>query len=185
MTEYDDEQKEFLERIMQVGKSAVFWFMKEGLWVFLKMLPGYFAKYHGQGEKARRIIDINVTRSKEAGLTGTDRLAATKIHYREVPEKRIKATILEIPGPYLEPEPNILALVYAPKEDYEQLYYYLSEYYENGWFGLCEQKSDGTHLNYGFSGGDIRTVDQMWQACLDLVLPTLEQENPCKIPTSV
>lgn len=175
MTEYDDEQKEFLERIMQVGESAVFRFMKEGLWVFLKMIPGYFAEHHGQEEKTRRIIDIYMTRSKEAGLTGTDRLAATKIHYREIPEKRIKATIFELPGPHIEWEPNYLALVYAPKEGYHQLYYYLSECYETGRFGLCEQKSDGMHLNYGFRDGDIRTLDQMWQACLNHVLPTLEQ----------
>ena len=184
MAKNKDEQIEIPEAMIRAWHSSLFLFMKQGLWSFLKMLPGYFYNHYGEEAKARRIINICVAKYEKVGFTGVDRLAATKVHYREIPEKRIKATIFELPGPHIEWEPNYLALVYAPKEDYHQLYYYLSECYETGRFGLCEQKSDGMHLNYGFRDGDIRTLDQMWQACLNHVLPTLEHENPCKIPAS-
>lgn len=154
-----------LEQLLRMRTSANIVFYKQALYSLLKEHVGLFYKSFEDEEATRRIIDVIVQSMKSIEhLEGIENLERIAVHFKSNPSKKLRATILEIPNPSFEPECNFVAIAFCPEDGFIQLHYYLSELYEEGCFGLCEQKSDGTHLNFGGNYGDIQTVDDLWLA---------------------
>lgn len=148
---------------------------------YVQVLPRLIASdngayfYYGFGdESAMRVIIKTLADylDNQKGIEGVDNIRKASIHFRLDPARQIRSTILEIPGASFEPECNFIAIVYAPEEGGgKKLRYLSSELYEDGSFILCEKVAD-RHVNYGHNYGDIRSVDDMWDAILKIIPET-------------
>ena len=78
--------------------------------------------------------------------------------------KRVLGIILELPTPNVEPECNFVFFGFFDMEPV----YFESELYGDGTFGLCGRDKNRRHINYGNQGGDIKTIDKMWESVVSL-----------------
>ena len=142
--------------------------------VLPSMIQGYHGSYfyYGFGDEVavRSIMNALAHHLEQKGdLEGIEHIRNAKIHFRLDVTRQLRATILELDGASVEPECNLLAIVYYHEEDGSKKVRYLtSELYYDGSYGLCEM-TGGKHLNYGSKYGNIVSVDDMWHAVLNVI----------------
>ena len=125
--------------------------------------PEIFIGAITDGKKAYQILTVIFDIMKKDGLDITP-LMNTIYRGRVDSTKKVAGIVFELPNPKLELECNFVAIVFFDKEPQ----YFESELYDDGTFGLCGRSKDGNHINYGKTGGDIRTYDDMWSAIISM-----------------
>lgn len=149
-----------IELFLKLKESANYHFSNEYLPFLFFLNPEAFDKCMNDQIVLDNCLKTVIAKMKNDGylvkdLNNTRTIVVNDEHYDA------KGIIFEIPNAEYECECNYVCIVKLNGE----LKYFESEYYESGRFGLCGRDLKG-HYNYGDTGGDIRTAEDMWDAIL-------------------
>ena len=158
---WDDDEIMELQKKLKV--SANYHFSNEYLPSLFFFKPFAFADALTDGKKVAQLLTIVFDVMKKDGYD-IKPLLKTGFRAKLDKEKKVVGLIFELPKPELETECNFVATVFFDMEPR----YFESELYDNGSFGLCGRDKDGGHLNFGSTGGNIKTTDDLWNAIVSM-----------------
>lgn len=174
----DEEMKDLMAAIEKARNSANAQFCARIMPRYVSAFRVLYYKAYGDEKAVRNLLGLSLRLGFDGEeIEGEDELYQIGISFFGLEEENTRVTIFELPRAEAEWECNYLCLAYCEKKDYKQVYYLLSERYEDGRFGLCRIKGDGTHINYGFNYGNIQTRQDMENACKAFLLSQVGSEE--------
>lgn len=144
--------------------SANFFFCQEAIYQMLIKDPLNFYVSFGTEENVRKYCldyPFFLLDQRKENLFGVEEVKNLKIHFKLDSLVRLRAIIFELSNAELEGDCNFAAVVFGGGIGSSIL---LSELYADGSYGLCEVATEQQHNNFGDSYGDIRDIDDMWDA---------------------
>ena len=159
----EDDEEEVKNKIEYISKSANYQFCNRYLpSIYFRYTDDFkdcFSKNEALSQNLNRLLNMMYKDGLDIEpLTHMETTVRLDI-YRDV-----IGVIIELPNPSVEPECNY---VFFGKFG-ETPVYFESELYSDGTFGLCARNKNNMHINYGSVGGNIETMEDMWNAVLEI-----------------